>query len=109
METNICWDKLSTKYKNLFLKKFIENIIEQEEYIENDDIVKNKNKFFLLTLKNILLKNIKEIDDKNIIFKDNNIIEIKGINRNTDGLLYIDSEKLYKNRLKRKNKKIDFG
>ncbi len=113
------WTKIKIFQKNNLFIKYVEGLIKKNEdnYKNNiiDDLIHNKNKFFLQTLKKNK-KYIKEIEDNNVIIKDDEILKIKNITINKDGLLYFSRQNkkqmkitdynyrnIYKNNIKIKN------
>lgn len=113
------WTKIKILQKNNLFIKYVEGLIKKNEdnYKNNiiDDLIHNKNKFFLQTLKKNK-KYIKEIEDNNVIIEDDEILKIKNITINKDGLLYFSRQNkkqmkitdynyrnIYKNNIKIKN------
>jgi hypothetical protein len=89
------WSKTKVLQKNNLFIKYVEGLIKKnEDNYKNDiidDLIHNKNNFFLQTLKKNK-KYIKEIEDNNIIMKDDEIFRIKNITINKDGLLYFSKQ-----------------
>ena len=118
------WTKIKILQKNNLFIKYVEGLIKKNEdnYKNNiiDDLIYNKNNFFLQTLKKNK-KYIKEIEYNNVIIKYYEILKIKNITINKDGLLYFSRQNkkqmkitdynyrnIYKNniKIKKDNKKV---
>lgn len=84
--------------QRILLTNFINDINNEVD----DNEIEDKNKFVLKTL----IYNLKEIDDDNVIIKDNKIEKIKGIDISDNKLLIIDKNNLYKNKKNKKNNKL---
>lgn len=92
-ENSFSWKKLKIQYKKILLY----NYLEENSSDDLDKIISTKN--------NILFKSlIYELTDENIIVNNGKIIEIKGIDRNNNGLFYICDQKIFKKK-KKKSKK----
>lgn len=96
MEANIEWKKFTNSEKNNMIIKFVDSELKKnEEYFKNEiitDLVYAKNKVFLITLKKDK-KLFKQLENNNIIIKDNNIYQIENINRNDNGLIYYTKQR----------------
>lgn len=95
-ERELNFKDINPKYK----KKLIENFIEKINNKNDNNINIQKNNLILKTL----CSKLKDIDENNIIIKQGEIIEIKGV-INNKGLLNINND-LYKNK---KSKKSNFN
>lgn len=82
-------DIKNTKVRKILFTKFFNNI--NDKIPDGDKIIKQKNN---LVLKSIC-SNMKYINDENIILVHDNIMEIIGINTDSNGLIII-SKNLYK-------------
>lgn len=101
MEESNEWISFTNKKKCNLFKKYIENMIEDNENnYENetiDNLTYSKNKIFLQTLKKDKIR-YKNIENKNIIIKDDIIYQINNIEKNKDGLIhFVNNKNHYKN------------
>ena len=91
MEETSEWMSFTNKQKCNLFKKYIENMIEDNESnYENktiDNLTYSKNKIFLQTLKKDKMR-YKNIENKNIIIKGDIIYQINNIEKNKDGLIH---------------------
>lgn len=85
------WMMFTNKKKCDLFKKYIENMIENNENDYENEIIDNltysKNKIFLQILKKDKMR-YKNIENKNIIIKEDIIYQIKDIEKNKDGLIH---------------------
>lgn len=115
------WTSFTNTKKHDLFKKYVEYMIENnEDKHENyiiDELTYIKNKFILQTLKNDKIK-YKSIEKTDIIMKDNIIYQIKSIEKNDYGLIYILNDKTrrskitdynYKYRKRNNNTKIKYN
>jgi hypothetical protein len=96
MESISEWTNLTNTKKHELFKKYIENMIEDNENKHEEEIIDEltyiKNKFILQTLKKDKIK-YKKIEKTDIIIKNDMIYQIKNIKLNGDGLIYISNNK----------------
>lgn len=96
MEGSNEWASFTNTKKQDLFKKYVEYMIEDNEDKHKSDIIDEltyiKNKFILQTLKKDKTK-YKKIEKTDIIIKDNIIYQIKIIEKNDDGLIYISNDK----------------
>src|SRR5882762_3401753 len=88
---NTEWENLTILQRKQLFIKYVENELKknEEDYQNNiiNDLIYIKNNLFLKTLEKDK-KFLKQLKNKDIIFKDNNICQIKNIKRNLDNLIY---------------------
>lgn len=108
MEGSNEWESFTNTKKHDLFKKYVEYMIEDNEDKHKNDIIDEityiKNKFILQTLKKDKT-NSKNIEKSDIIMKDNIIYQIKNIEKNNDGLIYISNDKTRQSKIKDYNYK----
>jgi hypothetical protein len=83
------WKKLKVRCK----KKLLDNYINDINSEIDDNISSLKNKMLIKSL-------ISELTDEKIIMNNNKIIEIKGIKKNDEGLLFLYDKELFNKKKK---------
>ena len=96
MEGSNEWTSFTNKKKYDLFKKYIENMIKSNEknYENNiiDELTYNKNRFILQTLFKDKIR-YKNIENTDITIKNDMIYQIKIIEKNDDGLIYLVNNK----------------
>lgn len=109
MEGSNEWTNFTNKKKYDLFKKYIENMIKNNEknYENNiiDELTYNKNRFILQTLFKDKIR-YKNIENTDITIKNDMIYQIKFIEKNDDGLIYLVNNK---NNKKKQTKITDYN
>jgi hypothetical protein len=109
MEENNKWTSFTNQKKYDLFKKYVENMIEDNENNYKNEIIDKlaytKNNFILQTLKKDRTK-YKNIEKTDVVIKNDIIYQIKNIEKNNDGLIYFINNK---NNYKKQSKITDYN
>jgi hypothetical protein len=109
MEGNNKWTSFTNQKKCDLFKKYVENMIEDNENNYKNEIIDKlaytKNNFILQTLKKDRTK-YKNIEKTDVVIKNDIIYQIKNIEKNKDGLIYFINNK---NNYKKQSKITDYN
>lgn len=109
MEENNKWTSFTNQKKYDLFKKYVENMIEDNENNYKNEIIDKlaytKNNFILQTLKKDRTK-YKNIEKTDVVIKNDIIYQIKNIEKNKDGLIYFINNK---NNYKKQSKITDYN
>jgi hypothetical protein len=113
MKGNTKWMDIKSPQKNKLFIEYVENELKKNKEKYENDIINNlvyiKNNFFLQTLKKDKAK-YKNLENDEVIIKNNSIEEINNIKVNDEGLMYFIDNKFkqlkitdYKNKFRKIN------
>lgn len=102
MKNNTRWMDIKSPQKKILFIEYIENELKKNNEKWENDIINNlvytKNNFFLQTLKKDKAK-YNNLENDEVIIKNNSIEEIKNIKINYEGLMYFIDNKLKQSKI----------
>ncbi len=102
MKGNTRWMDIKSPQKNKLFIEYIENELKKNKEKWENDIINNlvytKNNFFLQTLKKDKAK-YNNLENDEVIIKNNSIEEINNIKVNYEGLMYFIDNKLKQSKI----------